>query len=247
MNSTSFFTDRMHLTEEGVALYVDALKLQRTSALPKIMLKHVEHCPDCQLQIVEVHEMMKNEVYDASMKHPYFDTIVHEPAVRYGTSLFRIAAVITGAALLGFGYYFASNSNTFRTPPAVVQQEMPQQEQTKVPAQESTVKEKEQLLADNFSESLNMEDLVQTQFRSISVEVITPDVGEVVQQPIEFKWEDVGEPLSLKILSNKERTLISAQVTTNSYTAQKKFAPGLYYWKLETKDELIFVGKFLVR
>lgn len=247
MNSTSFFTDRMHLTEEGVALYVDALKLQRTSALPKMMLKHVEHCPDCQLQIVEVHEMMKNDVYDTSVKHPYFDTVVHQPAVRYGASMFRIAAVVTGAALLGFGYYFATNTTTVQTPPAVVQQEIPKQELAKVPAQETPVKEQEQLLADNFSESINMEDLVQTQFRSISVEVLTPEINEVVQQPIEFKWEDVGEPLTLKILSNKERTLISTQVTTNSYTAQKKFAPGLYYWKLETKDELIYVGKFLVR
>ncbi|MEW5800106.1 MAG: hypothetical protein AB1728_13990 [Bacteroidota bacterium] len=247
MNSTSFFTDRMHLTDEGVALYVDALKLQRTSDLPKEMLKHVSHCPDCQLQIVEVHEMMKNDLYDASMKHPYFDTVVHEPAVRYGASLFRIAAIVTGAALLGFGYYFATNNTTVQTPPAIVQHETPKMDQTNVPAKEPPVKEQEQLLADNFSESLNMEDLVRTQFRSISVEVITPDVGEVVQQPVQFKWKDVGEPLTLKILSNKERTLISTQVTTNSYTAQKKFAPGLYYWKLETKDELIFVGKFLVR
>lgn len=246
MNSTSFFTDRMHLTDEGVALYVDALKLQRTSDLPKEMLKHVTNCPDCQLQIVEVHEMLKNEAYDTSMKHPYFDTGVREPKVRYGTLLFRFAAVITGAALLGIGYYFTTSHRPAETPPAVVQRELPPHEGTQSPVRESQVKE-QQLLADNFSVSLNMEDLVQTQFRSLSVEVITPETGEVVQQPVQFKWKDVGEPLTLKILSNKERTLLAAPVTHNSYTAQKKFAPGLYYWKLETKDEVLYVGKFLVR
>lgn len=242
MNSTSFFTERMHLTEEGIALYVDALKLQRTSDLPKEMLKHVTHCADCQLQIVEVHEMLKDQTYDASMKHPYFDAVVHESRMRYGTIAFRFAAVLTGAALVGIGFYFNTNSSSDQTPPAVVRQEMP-----KAPIQEPTAKRDEQLLADNFSVSLNMEDLVQTQFRSLSVEVITPDVGEVVRQPVQFKWKGIGEPLTIKILSNKERTLLSIPVANNSYTAQKKFAPGLYYWKLETKDELIYVGKFLVR
>lgn len=253
MNSTSFFTNRMHLTEEGVALYVDALKLKRSSELPKEMLKHVEHCPDCQLEIVEVYDMLKNETYDVSMKHPYFDAepaVLHMPERRYGASLYRIAAVVAGAAVLGTGYYFVSPNRSAPTPPAVVEQTMPEQNSVspsttkKDPA---PVKREEKFLAANFEVSPNMEDLVQTQFRSISVEVLAPEINEVVQQPIMFKWEDVGEPLTLKILSNKERTLLSVPAVTTTYTAQRKFAPGLYYWKLETEDELIYVGKFLVK
>jgi Tol biopolymer transport system component len=53
--------------------------------------------------------------------------------------------------------------------------------------------------------------------------------------------------LMLKILSNKEQTLVAAEFKTNSYTAQKIFSPDLYYWKLEAKDELIYVGKFVAK
>lgn len=250
MNSTLFFTDRMHLTDEGVALYVDALKLDRTSELPKQMVKHVENCPDCQLQIVELHEMMKNEVYDASMKHPYFDSTVQEPEVRYGIPFYRIAAAVAGVALIGTGYYFVSGNKPMQTEPVVVQkaeQTQKAESEAKTSQQQAVQQKEEKLLANNFAVSPNMEDLVQTQFRSVSVEVITPDIGEIVHQPITFKWKEISEPLTLKILSNKERTLITAQVITNTYTTQKFFAPGLYYWKLETKDDLLYAGKFLIK
>lgn len=253
MTTSSFFTNRMHLTDEGVALYVDAMKLKRTAELPKEMLKHVEYCPDCQLQIVELYELLRNEVYDTTMKHPYFDR-VQEPEVRYGGVMYRVAAVLAGMALLGIGYYFISTTNIQQTPPSLVEKEKPQnikQQEDFTQANKSIRKketaEQQQDFAANFTESPNLEDLVQTQFRSIAVEVITPKAGDVVKQPVVFKWKGVNEPLTIKILSNKERTLASANITTNTYTTKKILSPGLYYWKLETKDEVIYVGKFLVK
>lgn len=253
MTTSSFFTNRMHLTDEGVALYVDAMKLKRTTELPKEMLKHVEYCPDCQLQIVELYELLKNEVYEPSLKHPYFDR-VQEPEVRYGSVIYRVAAVLAGVALLGIGYYFLSTTNVQYTPSPLVEtdqsvhrKERPQN----IKQQEHITQEKtptqQQDFAANFIESPNLEDLVQTQFRSIAVEVITPKAGDVVQQPVVFKWKGVDEPLTIKILSNKEQTLATANITTNTYTTKKILSPGLYYWKLETKDEVIYVGKFLVK
>jgi len=253
MTTSSFFTNRMHLTDEGVALYVDAMKLKRTAELPKEMLKHVEYCPDCQLQIVELYDVLKNEVYDTTMKHPYFDR-VEEPNVGYTSIMYRVAAVLAGVALLGVGYYFITTTSIQQTPPSLVEKEKPQsiEQQGNLAETNESVRRKEttvqqQDFAANFVESPNLEDLVQTQFRSIAVEVITPKAGDVVQQPVVFKWKGVNEPLTIKILSNKERTLASANVNTNSYTTKKILSPGLYYWKLETKDEVIYVGKFLVR
>lgn len=248
MTTSSFFTNRMHLTDEGVALYVDAMKLKRTSELPKDMLKHVEFCPDCQLQIVELYELLKHEVYDLSQKHPYLDA-VREPEVRYGFSLYRIAAVLAGAALLGIGYYFISTTNTPQTPPALVEKETPQsiKPQKHVPQEKTPTQQQQPDFAANFVESPNMEDLVQTQFRSVSVEVITPKTGEVVKQPVVFRWKGIDAPLTIKILSNKEQILFAAEVATHTYTTTKTLPPGLYYWKLETKDELMYVGKFLVK
>lgn len=249
MTTNSFYTDRMHLTEEGVALYVDAIKLKRTAELPEEMLQHVEHCLDCQMQIVELNETLKGVVYDSSEKHPYFDA-VREPKVQYGVIAYRIAAVLAGAALLGIGYYYITSNNSVATTPVLVEKETPiqmEQKQEQKTTQETTVKKTNRDFAANFVESPNMEDLVQTQFRSISVEVITPKAGDIVKQPVVFRWKGMNEPLMLKILSNKERVIASAQSLTDSYTAAKTLPPGLYYWKLETKDELVYAGKFLVK
>jgi hypothetical protein len=249
MTTTSFFTDRMHLTDDGVALYVDAIKLKRTAELPEEMLHHVEHCIDCQMQIVELNETLKGEVYDIHAKHPYFDA-VREPQARYGILAYRIAAVLAGAALLGVGYYFITSNNSLPATPVIVEKDTPtqtKQQQEHKGTQEITVKKTSQDFAANFTESPNMEDLVQTQFRSVSVEVITPKAGDIVKQPVVFRWKGVNEPLTLKILSNKERVVASAQSLTDSYTAAKTLSPGLYYWKLETKNELVYAGKFLVK
>ena len=246
MKTYEFFTDRHHLTDEGVALYVDALRLERTAELPAEIRIHVEGCEECQRQIVESHEMMKSIRVDKSRSHPYFDRQVREPGVRY--TPYRIAAAVAGVALLAAGYYAIVSRDS--TLPEITKQEQGTSVKeagvnhtTAVP--NDTVSEP--LLADNFTESPNLDDLVHTDFRSTSVEVIAPLNGEIVKAPIRFKWKASNEEMTLKILTNKERTVLSKTVTGDALTVEKKLAPGLYYWKLETEKELIYTGKFLVR
>jgi hypothetical protein len=251
MKTYEFFTERHHLTEEGVALYVDALRLERTEELPAEIRIHVEGCEECQRQIVESHEVMKAIRVDRSRPHPYFDRQVREPGVQY--TPYRIAAAVAGVALLAAGYYAIVSRDT--TPPSMTQQEQSapirdaDSNRTNAapdkPEPNNTVSEP--LLADNFAESANLEDLVQTDFRSTSIEVISPLNGDAVHAPIRFQWKATVEEMTLKILTNKERTVLSETVTGNALTVERKLAPGLYYWKLETKKELVFTGKFLVR
>lgn len=251
MKTYQFFTGRHHLTDEGVALYVDALRLERTVELPAEIRIHVEGCEECQRRIVESHDMMRVIPADRTTPHPYFDRQVREPAVRY--TAYRIAAAAAGVALLAAGYYAIAVRDT--APPAYTEQEhirtvqQPDTDRADAVPEPSTPAKTtpEPLLADNFTESPNMEDLVQTGFRSISVDVITPLNGDVVTVPIRFQWKSAGEKLTLKILTNRERTVMSQAVTGDEYTVQKKLAPGLYYWKLETKKELVYTGKFLIR
>lgn len=251
MKTYQFFTDRHHLTEEGVALYVDALRLTRTAELPPEIRIHVEGCEECQRQIVESHDILSAIPVDTSVPHPYFDRQVREPAVPYRA--YRIAAAVAGAALLAAGYYAIATRDA--EPPEYTDRKQNTSVQQSETNQADAVPEKstpadnapEPLLADNFIESPNMEDLVQTDFRSTSVDVISPLNGDVVQTPIRFRWKAQDEELTLKILTNKERTVLSKSVTGDALTVDRKLAPGLYYWKLETKKELIYTGKFLVR
>ncbi|MDD8019428.1 MAG: hypothetical protein PHP42_13730, partial [Bacteroidota bacterium] len=113
--------------------------------------------------------------------------------------------------------------------------------------QQPVKKDNDALLVANFTESPNMEDLVQNQFRSTSIEALSPIVGKVASQPIIFKWKGYDEQVTVKVLSNKEVPVSSTTVDGTSLTLKKNLSPGLYYWKLESKEELLFVGKFIVK
>lgn len=248
MQTSSFFTDQ-HLSEEGISLYVDALKLQRVGELPEELRVHVESCAECQLQIVEVHEMLKEEIYDTSAPHPYFDKQkVREPIYRYG--VYRIAAAVAGAALLGIGYYsIVSRETPVQTvaPQTTTQNSTITQEPSRTEPQQPSKNNGSDLLAEHFTESPNLEDLVHGEFRSTSIQALFPVVGKVASQPIVFRWKDNDEPITLKIVTNKEVTVASTLVRGDSYMLKKNLPPGLYYWKLESKDELLYVGKFIVK
>jgi hypothetical protein len=250
MNNTNFFTTNNHLSENGIALYVDAIKLERIDNLPATIVHHVEECEECKMQIMEVAELLANEQYDKTMDHPFFGFKKYSNSTFPG--IYRIAAVFVIAAFIGTIYYFLAN----KTPNALQNKQTVavQQKQLSVPNDSSTIQSKQtaskltqDLLAANFEPSPNLDDLVQTQFRSTTIEIISPAVGEVVINPIIFRWKQYDKRLTIKILSNKESTLVSSSLSGDSFTTSKKIAPGLYYWKLETDDELLFVGKFLVK
>lgn len=258
MNTNTLFTESLgknkpHLTEEGVALYVDALLLQRVEELPSSLRNHVENCLECEIQIMGVYELSKKVTPIAAYKpHPYFDrnnkgNKIYEPVTRYGVYSYRIAAAVGGAALLAAGYY-ALISGSAKTPVTALQQNTPpQQTVTEQPKTNTAAQENALLLADNFSVSPNLEDLVHGEFRSTTVEVTSPSMEQKLNKPIVFQWNDINEPVTIKILTNKERQIVSSAVKGNSYTYKKKLEPGLYYWKLETDKDLLHVGKFLVK
>jgi hypothetical protein len=244
--NTVFF-ERQHLSMEGVSLYVDALALKQTEKIPEAVRLHVEQCDECKVQIMSAFELVKDEPYFAAQPHPYFDTQVHKPSVRYAA--YKIAAGFAVAALVGGGYYFYSN-NHIVTPFADQKITTPSLMKIETPAiakKQELKNESSKLLAENFEVSPNLEDLVQNQFRSSSIEAVSPVVGKVTDQPIVFKWKDADSPLTIKVLTNKELTIESAVVNGRQYTLKKNLTPGMYYWKLETEDELLFVGKFIVK
>jgi hypothetical protein len=252
MTTSHLFTVHHHLADEGIALYVDALRLERAAELPDDIRIHVEGCEACQQQIVESHELMKAIPADRSLRHPFFDGQVREPAVRY--TPYRIAAVLAGAALLAGVYYTIANrgdgSDGTTTERRTEQSSPPVQAEPltdTAPNEPPKRMDSAPLLADNFIPSPNLEDLVGTEFRSTTVDVLSPLNGDTVVPPIRFAWEHAPESITIKILTNRERTVISETVKGNAYTVRKKFAPGLYYWKLETKTELAYVGKFFVK
>jgi plastocyanin len=67
-----------------------------------------------------------------------------------------------------------------------------------------------------------------------------------VGESITFQWTHApGHQVILKILSNAGKEVHSVKTERDTYIFRGILKPGLYYWKLESNDELLFVGKIL--
>ena len=241
MKTSGPFFSHDHLSEEGIALYVDALKLTRTAELPENVIDHAEVCESCKAKIIELDATLPQKMYDVTTHHPYFDRAVHEPAMYKLYSSYRVAAAITGAALLGAGYYYIISQNNNK-----ISDKSELQTQSQDHSNEYADRQRDSFVAANFTESPNLEDLVHNNFRSTSITVLSPIVGKVTRQPITFQWKNHHDPVTLKVLNNKEILITSASVNGTQWTLEKNLQPGLYYWKLESDEDLLYVGKFIV-
>lgn len=134
-----------------------------------------------------------------------------------------------------------------------------QKEETKHSAQKAQDKPKNvsggaggvdvrQRYAENFKASPFMEEMVNSySVRSYAITVLSPKIDEDVKGNIFFQWEETEEePIYLKILNNQAIELYSFTPENNQVLFTEKLKPGLYYWKLESEEDLLFVGKFFV-
>lgn len=109
--------------------------------------------------------------------------------------------------------------------------------------------------AANFTPSPHLESLMKQAQRSsmLLLSVASPRSGETVfSKEIEFRWQILAEndlvdsPLELKILSNQERLIHSAQIKGHEYRLREPLVPGLYYWTLGYREETLHLDKFLI-
>ena len=239
-----------HLTEEGVALYVDALKLGRTDALPGTILDHVQRCQPCKEEITGLYALVADEDYAGTGSHPFFDS---PPAVestdrRY---MFRIAATIVamlGLGTLGYVLFLRSPESSMVQRPAVTETRTDTTIHTQRPERQTPVVNRQELLAARFTESPELEDLVQSTVRSEETTIQTPANGSTVRSGATFSWTtSVHPPFELSVLDNQRHTVRSYRVPTTQFVLRDSLEAGLYYWKLAAEGDLLHVGKFIVR
>jgi hypothetical protein len=256
MNQTEDrFAEGRHLNEEGVALYVDALKLERTSGLPENILRHVEKCRRCKVEIAGLYTLLQDQDYSRLGPHPYFDRGVeghHEAR----SPIYRIAAGFAIVLLLGAAICLLSYLKGTREPPG-----SPAVQTRAVGVDTGVVKRvpdrpsgaerqlpKAEDLASRFTESPELEDLMRSEVRSAGVEIISPSIGQTVQGEVHFQWDSTSRPpFTLVILSNRGAVRKEVTLAGPRYTLKERLEDGLYYWKLIADGELLCVGKFLIK
>jgi len=109
-----------------------------------------------------------------------------------------------------------------------------------------------ELYAANYIVSDNLEYLIDQGHRGTDfIKVLSPKNGITVKDEILFNWEsEIERQLHLKILNNGEDVLHKFTPKKNQLLfniTESKLDPGLYYWKLESDEELLQLGKFFVK
>jgi hypothetical protein len=250
VNPRAFFKDDFHLTDEGVALYVDALKLRRTQELPGAVRDHVSSCQICRKEITGLFSLLAEEDYAAMGLHPFLDS---DQGRKQENSrwLYRVAAlVVAGLGLSVIAYLiFLDEKNVTPVTSDVGSGRVGAVDTVaqKRAGDPVTGQDAGRSFASNFDELPELEGLVAEEMRSSGIDGAYPGIGSYVNQPVTFNWKsDENEPLILSVLTNQDSLIHRSRIAVLPHILRMSLAPGLYYWKLEGGGELVFVGKFLV-
>ena len=104
------------------------------------------------------------------------------------------------------------------------------------------------IIAMNFTESAYFESFIDN-YRSDQITILQPmpSANLMKGDDVFFTWSNPsGDSLILKIYNNLEESIITAKAL-NAYKMYSSLRPGLYYWKLESEDDLIYMNKFYIR
>ena len=271
----NYFDQQGNLTEEGLMLYVEALKLDRLDELPEKVLQHIRSHPELEREAIELYSLIAEMDYKELGPHPRLDKKM--PVIGRRRIIYRWAAAAAVALLAYFtvqlGPFRSSDPGMADTDPPPVDTlqdripDQPEQEIAEVPettTPESTEPETpqkqieepqpddRQLFAANFVADETLDGLIGMAVRGGELNVLNPanDTTLLVGENINFAWQyQSTDPSSLTfiLLNNRGEILTSTTTASSNYQASSSFEPGLYYWKLETEDDLIHVGRFFIR
>ena len=243
-----FFGSDRHLTEEGIALFVDALKLNCVDRLPEEIREHVSECEECKRDVLEAESLVDGRRYRRIYTHPTFGEVRKRRAF---PAPYRIAASILALVGVGWLAYVLGLFEGGQKPPATAAQTVQVSEETTAvqgPAAAQKPGPESENIAANFEPSPNLEPAINGTLRSEEVRILSPANGAVVRGDIVFRWETTASgPFKLKVVNNREFEQASVSLNAQRYVFRKKLASGLYYWKLEAGGDLLCVGKFVVR
>lgn len=237
------FSERGHLNEEGVALYVDALRLERTERLPEPIREHVAGCQECRREVTGLYSLLEGEPLPRN--HPTLGRAPRNWSIP--PVVYRLAAVIVAVVGVGVLAYFLwrPSGGTDRTPDVATA--VPQVgESTGVPDATRPRSLEGSAIAADFRPDDELEGLIGSETRGEAFDVKSP--GERSRgEAVTFAWETTEQgPWTIALLNNRGNVIRKAAVGSTPFVLRGPFKPGLYYWKVIRNDELSYVGKFRV-
>lgn len=265
LSNNRLFRSDQHLTEEGIAACAEALLDERVDDSLQALQAHVDQCETCRREVVELYSLiatMPPETHEKpEQEEPAQPSSPQNTPPRLHPA-WRWTLVALTAVLAIWVYRLTQDTPPALPPgnhtptPAPEQLLSPQQKNDRPIVESQTTDPKVQkqpqqdLYAANFIPSDQLEGLSGEVFRSNGLEVLSPALNQTFNPgaAVLFQWkQETNTALQLIVLDNRGKELFRQEVVASSFewTAPKR--PGLYYWKLENTEELLFTGKFLLK
>lgn len=111
-SNRNYFKDEDHLNDEHIALYAEALIVDKVEALPAPVLEHVEDCMKCKTRILELYDIMKTREEIYTQNSQFFNT----KTINLKYQWIKMAAVFLGliAVAVSLYLYFSGASQNYQ-------------------------------------------------------------------------------------------------------------------------------------
>lgn len=226
-----------HLTDLQVAQYVEALLTGQPSAIGSEVRNHVEECLQCKSEVLGLYSLRYNSqsTPQKSSTNSTYDPSGFLKNFQRKSWLKMAALFVIVIGISAVSYYISVPGITSH-------------KQSESAAGDTTDTKNNYASLSRFDESPNLEDLLHSAMRSSNIKVVSPPDGFNAKNHIEFRWENGNSATYyLKILNNREEIVQQDTLQGTNFLLKKLPAPGLYYWKLENRTELLHLGKFIIR
>lgn len=254
-----------HLTEEGIALYAETLQSENWTVLAKEVGFHIEDCSVCHGEALALYALLSE--MDKAKEEKGVDNKVGGRLVQMRMVRWAMVAVLAGLSFYFYRYLDRPNTqNNIQKDQPIANEERENADTTPIAKEEkeSTTPKKENtesspiptapvpkpdnrdLYASNFVPSEQMEALLTDAVRGDDLELIRPKQKAVfqVQENILFEWAGTNEEaLFLQIENNKGEKVYQTPLSNLQFNFQADLPPGLYYWRLESEEDLLMLGR----
>lgn len=259
------FIENNHLTAEGISLYADGIALKKIEMLPDEILEHVENCELCRNEVIATYEIINNLDYTGDISnHPFFSKSQIPAKANSVSSRFWISIAASVIVLLGIFYLiYLKHINKSES---IVKNKTENMNVTNNSFSQNHINEGDSIVHSNNKRDENelfahndskykpnelFESLLESELRGSGFEVYTP--GKNVQlnknEKVVFTWSN-PDKLSLRLIvfnNSAEKIFEADEIKGEAYKINSTFLPGLYYWKIIRNDELLKIGKFIVK
>lgn len=255
-----FFRRDGHISDLFTAICSDRLSEDKENLIPEAVRSHLENCEFCRNAVLDIYSSTLSPMKEPQSGLTLFSG--HEPVKRsFSYRLFlRTAATFLVLAFITGIYLLMENDKPVNIRLAKKSAKIGSANLNKKSESNDLLYKKKsginpvseteiisQTVHDPFKDNPNLEYMVDSPHRGRLIHIISPEFKSLEKGKIVFKWENhIDKDLELKIMNNLNEPLYTFKAKGSKVEFIGNLSPGLYYWKLEDKENLYHVGKFLI-